>query len=106
MLHGRHFDKITSLLSFTNTDSITVSMLYCVIDNLCSRPKLNLEHPFITSSARYMCHSISFPILPQCALLASTHVVNGMMVCRPLSAARGGGEGWGAWGGGYKPQST
>lgn len=92
ILHGRHFAKITSLVSFTNNDSITtVSMLYCVIDNLCCRPQLNLQHPFITSSAMY--HCISFSFLPQCAAQASTHVVNGMMVCRPLCAVRGEGGG-------------
>lgn len=95
-------DQLTSLLSSANNDSVTsVSRLHCVIDNLCSRTKSYLQHPFITSSALS-----SVLTLPQCTVLASTHVVNGMMVCRPLSAVRG--EGWKeevGWGE-YKPQLT
>lgn len=84
--HGRHFDQIPSLLSFANNDSRTISVLYCVIHNLCSRPRL--KHPFVTAAALNVRHS--YPVLPRCIVLASTHVVNGMMVCRPLSAVRGG----------------
>lgn len=48
-------------------------MFHCVIDNVCSKSGTPFSWP------------------PPCSAVfgASTHVVNGMMVCRPLSAVRG-----------------